>query len=222
MFMDEKTAYRLLEEYVDEGVVEIDERGIITWVNRKAAESMKYEREEMVGKHYLEFVHSDYRDDAGRIYEEVLKWGSYEFPALTVVFPLVKRNGEMLYGEVRFSNVIDEKGSRYSVLFIRDRTEEYELLMELEELNKEYGIIVDLLRNFLAIPLAYADILKYENLAPKDKDKIVGRLLEVLSERMPRISETLQELDDTWLRVLATIKNLKRKYLPADGREFKS
>jgi len=54
--------YRQLVETMNEGLAMADRDYDFTFVNERFAEMLGYSREEMVGKHILEFVHEDYQD----------------------------------------------------------------------------------------------------------------------------------------------------------------
>ncbi|UCG21362.1 MAG: PAS domain S-box protein [Deltaproteobacteria bacterium] len=54
--------YRQLVETMNEGLAMADHEYVFTFINEKFAEMLGYSREEMVGRHLLEFVHEDYQD----------------------------------------------------------------------------------------------------------------------------------------------------------------
>ena len=54
--------YRQLVETMNEGLATTDCDYVFTFVNEKFGEMLGYSREEMVGRHILEFVHGDYQD----------------------------------------------------------------------------------------------------------------------------------------------------------------
>jgi PAS domain S-box-containing protein len=54
--------YRQLVETMNEGLAMADKDYVFTFVNERFAEMLGYCREEMVGRHLLEFVHEDYHD----------------------------------------------------------------------------------------------------------------------------------------------------------------
>jgi PAS domain S-box-containing protein len=54
--------YRQLVETMNEGLAMADRDYVFTFVNEKLAEMLGYSREEMVGRHLLEFVHGEYLD----------------------------------------------------------------------------------------------------------------------------------------------------------------
>jgi PAS domain S-box-containing protein len=54
--------YRHLVETMNEGLAMADHDYVFTFINERFAEMLGYSREEMVGRHLLEFVHQDYQD----------------------------------------------------------------------------------------------------------------------------------------------------------------
>jgi len=54
--------YRQLVETMNEGLATTDPDYVFTFVNEKFGEMLGYSREEMVGRHILEFVHEDYQN----------------------------------------------------------------------------------------------------------------------------------------------------------------
>jgi PAS domain S-box-containing protein len=94
--------YRQLVETMNEGLAMADRDYVFTFVNERFAEMLGYSREEMVGRHILQFVHGDYQDfmkeemsrrkmgetksyeidwrakDGRRVYTLVSPWGLYD------------------------------------------------------------------------------------------------------------------------------------------------
>jgi PAS domain S-box-containing protein len=54
--------YRQLVETMNEGLAMADQDYIFTFVNERLSEMLGYSREEMLGRHIMEFVHEDYKD----------------------------------------------------------------------------------------------------------------------------------------------------------------
>jgi PAS domain S-box-containing protein len=54
--------YRQLVETMNEGLAMADQDYIFTFVNERFSEMLGYSREEMLGRHIVEFVHEDYKD----------------------------------------------------------------------------------------------------------------------------------------------------------------
>jgi PAS domain S-box-containing protein len=54
--------YRHLVETMNEGLAMADQDYVFTFVNERLSEMLGYAREEILGRHIVEFVHDDYRD----------------------------------------------------------------------------------------------------------------------------------------------------------------
>ncbi|MGD8381460.1 MAG: PAS domain S-box protein, partial [Syntrophobacterales bacterium] len=54
--------YRQLVETMNEGLAMADQNYVFTFVNERLSEMLGYSREEMLGRHIMEFVHEDYQD----------------------------------------------------------------------------------------------------------------------------------------------------------------
>ena len=96
-FTDEKKAENLaqattrrIEQLVDRAndiIFNIDLDGRFTWLNPTASQLMKRPVDELRGMSFLDLVHPDYREDAGRFYQHQVRHRIpstyYEFPAIT-------------------------------------------------------------------------------------------------------------------------------------------
>ena len=81
---------RRIQQLVDQAndiIFNIDLHGRFTWLNPSASRLMKRPIDELLGMSFLDLVHPDYRDDAGRFYRHQVKHRIpstyYEFPAVT-------------------------------------------------------------------------------------------------------------------------------------------
>jgi PAS domain S-box-containing protein len=54
--------YRQLVETMNEGLAMADQDYVFTFVNERLSEMLGYSREDMLGRHLVEFVHEDYKD----------------------------------------------------------------------------------------------------------------------------------------------------------------
>jgi PAS domain S-box-containing protein len=78
--------YRQLVENANDIIYRTDDTGHITLVNPVALGILGYSEEEMMGKHYLDFIRPDYHRDAerfyGRQFVKAIQNTYYEFPAI--------------------------------------------------------------------------------------------------------------------------------------------
>jgi PAS domain S-box-containing protein len=78
--------YRQIIESASDIIYRTDEKGYFTFVNPVAARTVGYSHDEVMGKHYLELIHPDYRDEAAKVYgSQVAKKINntyYEYPVV--------------------------------------------------------------------------------------------------------------------------------------------
>ncbi|MCK4535011.1 MAG: PAS domain S-box protein, partial [Syntrophobacterales bacterium] len=78
--------YRQLVEEASDMVYKTDENGYFTFGNPIAARTVGYSEEEFIGKHFLELIHPDYRDEAAKFYgsqfTKKIKNTYYEYPVV--------------------------------------------------------------------------------------------------------------------------------------------
>ena len=79
--------YRRLVEKADDIIFEADPNGFFTLVNPVGLKITGYSEDEVIGKHFLEFIHPEFRDEAmhfyGRQYVKSIPATYYEYPVLT-------------------------------------------------------------------------------------------------------------------------------------------
>jgi PAS domain S-box-containing protein len=78
---------RHIVEHAQDLIYYCDPRGIFTYVNPAAARVMKYDVDELLGRHFLTLIRADYREAASNVYSAQLTNGTpstyFEFPAVT-------------------------------------------------------------------------------------------------------------------------------------------
>ena len=90
------TARRMeqLVERANDILFNIDLEGHFTWVNPSASQMMKRPLDELLGMSFLELVHPDHRDDAGRFYRHQVK---HRIPSTYYEFPTVTADGDEVW-----------------------------------------------------------------------------------------------------------------------------
>jgi PAS domain S-box-containing protein len=78
--------YRMMVDGVDDIIYRTDEDGRFTYVNRRVSEILGWTAEQLVGTHYLDLIHAEYRSSAARFYVRQfarrVPTTYYEFPAI--------------------------------------------------------------------------------------------------------------------------------------------
>ncbi|MFN3968289.1 PAS domain S-box protein [Flavobacterium sp.] len=89
-----KDQYRSLIESAADLIYEIDLKAVVTYVNQFAVKTLHYEKEDILGKHFSNFVRADYLEYVTDFYKEIPK-ETQEYNDL--VFPLLKKDGETIW-----------------------------------------------------------------------------------------------------------------------------
>ena len=94
---DAQAMTRRLQQLVDRAndiIYNTDLHGRFTWVNPAASRVMKRPMDELLGMSFLELVHPDFRDDAGRFYRHQVK---HRIPSTYYEFPTVTADGDEIW-----------------------------------------------------------------------------------------------------------------------------
>jgi len=86
--------YRLIVEYANEIIYQTDVDGRFTFVNPTTIRLTGYSKDELIGKHFLELIRNDYRDDAERFYRLQL---IRKIPNTYYEFPVITREGKEIW-----------------------------------------------------------------------------------------------------------------------------
>ncbi len=85
-------------DYIIESAIELiyraDKNGCITYFNPAATKLLKYEKDELIGHHYLELVHPDYRNSVRRFY--FVQYAKREVTSYNEV-PAVTKDGKIVW-----------------------------------------------------------------------------------------------------------------------------
>lgn len=125
--------YRSVVENALDGVVVLDEDGRVLYVNEKMTELIGYQKEELIGKYFSQFIDEDGKkvlknNIPQRIdEEEVSLW--YELN-------IIKRNGEIRNVEVSATCIRDTEENPVIVAFIKDITEKKKFEIQLIQSEK--------------------------------------------------------------------------------------
>ncbi|HEX2059877.1 MAG TPA: PAS domain S-box protein, partial [Thermoanaerobaculia bacterium] len=83
---ESRERYRHIIENASEIIYRTDYRGCFTYVNPASTRMTGYEKEELIGRHYLELIDPDYREAAARFYQHQFEtreaYTYFEFPMI--------------------------------------------------------------------------------------------------------------------------------------------
>lgn len=127
--------YRVLVESANDMVLRTDEKGILSFVNISTIRILGYEENEIIGKHYAEFVHPDMRKEAIKFFAYQLAKGIRNtYSELLVV---TKEGQDLWLGQN--TQLILENGKIAGFQAVsRDITERKRLETELKESEERY------------------------------------------------------------------------------------
>lgn len=94
VFETQQERYRSLVENAEDIIFWISPDGIFTQVNPTVARILKKEESELIGIHYLDVVHPDYRDKVNRLHQRQIERG---IPATYLEFPVVGGFGQIIW-----------------------------------------------------------------------------------------------------------------------------
>lgn len=133
--------YKNLIQNAIDIIYETDDEGTITFVNDFTYQRLRVTKGEIIGKHYTNFIHEDYKEKLQGYYQD-LKKKKHDFP--TTEFPLIGKDGEIIWAsqKVIINRNSEGKITSYSGI-IRDITllknfefQEKKRLSKVEEFNR--------------------------------------------------------------------------------------
>jgi PAS domain S-box-containing protein len=149
--------YGLIVENALEGIWMIDEDDRTNFVNERMAQMLGYSREEMVGKHLLDFCDNQYSQIAKKNINR-RKQGIEE----EHIFQFTKKNGEKIYTNLNASPIFTDEGKYIgSVAFITDITEKREAERMLKESEEKFRTMSE--QSLIGLQIVQDGKLKYIN-----------------------------------------------------------
>ncbi|WP_319496424.1 CheR family methyltransferase [uncultured Cohaesibacter sp.] len=148
LFMEEEERFRKL--YMETPVImhSLDKDGTIVEANQKWLTSLGYEREEVIGHHWEEFMTEASTRYA---YEVVIPEATRNKQADNILFQMRKKNGDVIDVEMSTVIVADNKGIEQTRTVLVDVSGRIRAEKELEAHNQELKIINDNLNQFTHI-----------------------------------------------------------------------
>ena len=185
--------YRQLTEQATDIIYNCDLEGRFTFVNPTATRLMKYTEEELLGRHYLTLIRSDYRDRAAEFYsrqrEQYIRSTYFEFPAVA------KDGAELWLGQS--VQIVEERGAPIGVQAIaRDITARLALEDQLRQAQKMDAIgrlaggVAHDFNNVLTAILGSAELLSM-SLDPDDSKSVEAEAIKRAAERGAGLTKRL-------------------------------
>ena len=198
-----KELYQLIVENMKDIVFLIDKRGVVRYISPSIERVAGYNAEEIIGKHYLTFVHPNERKKFKDLFERMLE-GTYEFR-------IISKDRKPKYLR-SVSKLIYKDGDFVGITgVIQDISDKKELETELREREALFEALTE--KSLVGIYLLQDGVLKYVN--PKfaeiigyEVDEIVGRspLDFIHPEDKPIVERNIE------LRLTGAIDAVKYKF----------
>ncbi|TXT56384.1 MAG: Signal transduction histidine kinase [Promethearchaeota archaeon] len=153
-----ETRYRKIIENSKEGYFEVDLKGNLTFFNDALLKLSGYERDELMGMHYKDYMD---RENIKRTYEafnEVYRTGEEK---TNYQYELISKNGDKVYGETTIG-LRYEKGKKIGFCgFLRDITDQKVAERRLKESEEKFRKIAE--QSILSIIILQEDRVRYIN-----------------------------------------------------------
>ncbi len=134
------TQYLKFIEKANDIIYETDANGQFTFVNRVTEKITGFARKNLIGRHYLDFVSPDYRDEAARFYG---KQFVYKIRNTYLELPLIGRTGEKLWlGQHVQLLVRGNKATGFQAI-ARDITQQKQIEEDLKKYQEQLETIVE-------------------------------------------------------------------------------
>ncbi len=139
--------YQKIIETMREGLWEIDENAITTYVNPAMSNMLGYERVEMIGKHLFDFMDDDEKKVAGEKIKQRQEGQSEQHD-----FTFQKKDGSEIYCLLEASSKCDENGKYCgSFAIVTDLTERKKTELTLKESEERFRYILKYDPNAIAV-----------------------------------------------------------------------
>jgi len=169
--------YKLIVEAANEVIYEMDALGNFTYVNPKTLQITGYEKDEILGKSYLELLHPDHRPYAQDFYRnqvfERIKSTYLELPVIT-------KEGEQFWIGLNVQLLENDFAITGFLGVGRDITESYNNRLALEQSEEKYrGIIQNLQYGLMEVDLDERIVYANEamtQITGYSQDELIGKI----------------------------------------------
>ncbi len=91
---ESETRCRQILDNANDSVHKTDEQGFFVWVNPGTVLRSEYSEEELIGKYFLELIHPEYQEEAGKFFASQF---ADRIPETYYEFPIVTKSGETIW-----------------------------------------------------------------------------------------------------------------------------
>lgn len=133
---DEQARIRGMLDGVFDGIVTIDEKGLVESINQAAEQMFGYTNDEIVGRNISLLVPEPFRDRHGHFLATYVETGQPNIIGLDREFPACRKNGETFPVQIRVTQV-NVQDRRLFTGIIRDLSKQQETEQHVEKLKAE-------------------------------------------------------------------------------------
>jgi PAS domain S-box-containing protein len=193
--------FKTLIEQAPHGVL-LHEHGRVVYVNQRIADIIGVDRDSLIGKPSISFLHPDDQPAAA---ERVRQFMATQIPPVPREYRAPRANGEVAIVEVNPGAIVEFEGRNVALLMVRDLSETRKMMAKLAMASRMASIgtlaagVAHELNNPLSFVITNLCVLREE--------------LEAVRERLPaetrsEVGEILTDLDTGSLRIRDIVRDL--------------
>ncbi len=204
--------YRELVERAGDIIYQIDPNGRFTVCNPVASRITGYSQEELIGKHYLELIHPEYKKPAERFYGlQFVK----KIPETYYEFAAVSKQGDTIWFAQRVQAVMEGETIVGFQAICRDVTELKKAQMALGESEQRYRRLIELAPDGIYVRVdeqcVFANPAMAAMLGVEDSNALVGKRAmdfyhpdchEAVTQRIQKLGEVDDPLPPVELKLI--------------------
>jgi|GEM_PF-1672692 len=208
--------YRELVERAGDIIYQTDANGFFTVCNPVAARITGYSQEELIGKHFLELIHPEYKKPAERFYGlQFVK----KIPETYYEFSAVSKQGETMWFAQRVQLLTKEEEVVGFQAICRDITELKRARIALEESERRYRQLVELSPVGIYVRVdqecVFANQAMVGILGVERSDDLVGK--QVIDFYHPDCHEAVRQRQEKLLKTDDPLPPIELKLIRFDG-----
>ena len=210
--VESERRYRQLVERAGDIIYQIDANGFFTVCNPVASRITGYSQEELIGKHFLELIHPEYKKPAERFYGlQFVK----KIPETYYEFAAVSKRGDTIWFAQRVQAVMEGDTIVGFQAICRDVTELKKAQMALGESEQRYRQLIELAPDGIYVRVdeqcVFANPAMAAMLGVKHSNALIGKQVmdfyhpdcyQTVRQRMQKLREVNDPLPPAELRLI--------------------
>ena len=131
--IENEKKYRHLIESASDIIFNINDKGYFTYLNPKGFELFGYDESEVIGKHFLNFIQSDYKTESHKVFKDLLDTSK---ESIYKKVPILTKHGEVKWIGQNINRITNSDNSYYFSSVARDITSRILTEEKLEKARK--------------------------------------------------------------------------------------